>query len=140
MRPVTAQCPQHARHTPPVTEIQAHHVLPQAWQALVPAPPSLPPGAVAGKGPAGNPLWDARTEPWCPTGHRAVHAWIVLLTRDVHARTVMGATETAAVTAAIASVPPKVVEAVSAVRTLTRWAQAGGTFAQLAQAHEWGEA
>lgn len=138
--PAIVACHWHKRHAPAPTEAQAHHVIPQGWQGLMPHPPTLPAGAVAGKGQAGNVLWDARTESWCPTGHRRVHGWLVFLTRNVHLRIGAGATPDVALAAAIAWTHSTEPEHECAVRGITRWLEAGGTVEQLAAASQWGMA
>lgn len=108
-------CVAHRLHAPVNMTVEAHHVVPQAWQyAWQPALMGFP-----GRGDHGM-LWDARTVELCPTGHRNVHALIVAL---MHGRPV-----------------PRRRELAIARLALTRFQEAGGDLQLLRDRRLWGEA
>lgn len=84
-------CEAHKRHSPGNRTVELHHIVPQAWQQFW-QPTSPSEGAVPGRGDSGN-LWDARTTVLCPTGHRNVHWYLVLLMRGMSPRRGGGSAE-----------------------------------------------
>lgn len=78
-------CGSHRYHWPKNQTAEDHHVIPQAWQQLwTPTgrysfENALPVDTV-------KRLWDARTVPLCPTGHRNVHYWMVAMMKSIRAR------------------------------------------------------
>ena len=117
------------RHTPSPLTVEAHHLVPVAWQ-LFWKPQTAPfPGVDAdGRGT----LWDDRTVPVCPTHHRNVHALIVQIMRAVKQDT-------------IPTLPSKATRAHKAEyqiaqEGLQHLLDAGGSLVSLAAAGEWGEA
>lgn len=130
----TAPCDAHRSHHPTPTYQELHHVVPQAWQAF---------WQPKGK----TPLWDRRTVPLCPTGHRNVHFWLVRLMEAVDAPDV--AAQHTAVATAIRRVRVDAKAGGMTIHTsefslsqlaLYRWIDAGGQLAALTSAHLYGEA
>lgn len=108
-------CTLHTTHTPVARTVELHHVIPQAWQRV------WVPGDAK---PDRNGLWDPRTVPICPTGHRNTHYWIVNLMRRVNGEVI-----------------PRVVgnEVATAQLALDRFRAAGGRLIDLIAASEWGQ-
>lgn len=129
-------CEIHKSHTPANLTVEVHHVIPVAWQLTWgPVVPPFPGNDPDGRGE----LWDARTVPLCPTGHRNVHAWI---TRFMHALApgggAAGSTDPAAAYKA-AKGGSGLQQAQWAYQALVRFTAVGGSLQQLVAAGEWGE-
>lgn len=109
-------------------------MIPQAWQALW-----RPTAHAATSG-----LWDPRTVPICPTGHRNVHWWLVRIVRTADRMVVTGSADVPElVAAAVAAAPLNRAhhrEVATARLALERWYAAGGLVRTLGDAGEWGEA
>lgn len=128
-------CELHKAHRPANLTVEFHHVIPVAWQLHTPNPSARPsPGPDQdGRGM----LWDNRGVWICPTGHRNVHHWIVVLMHALNANpdaAIPGAWKTA--------VPAGVkrgTEAQTALLGLQRAASCSVDFAALAAAGEWGQ-
>lgn len=125
-------CSLHKTHEPRNLTVEEHHVIPRAWQRFY--APSLTP-VYAGHY-DGEPLWDARTVPICPTGHRNTHALIVRTMRQV-ATTESEDIGAAAKAAGVAVHTPT---GATALLALERFTAAGGKLLELTAAGELGEA
>jgi hypothetical protein len=128
-------CTIHKMHSPANLTVEWHHVVPVAWQLNTLSPSSRPaPGMdTSGRGM----LWDIRGVWLCPTGHRNVHHWIVLMTRALNANPAGG------IPGALSGILPRfqaTQEAKTAVLGLDRAASCSVDFAALAAAGEWGQA
>jgi hypothetical protein len=127
-------CSLHTSHSPVNLTIEDHHVIPRAWQRFfAPAPdPSnaelLYPGHYGGET-----LWDARTVPICPTGHRNVHAIIVATMKRI-------AREEEEWPLAIYRAARSGKQRDCAQLALERFVAAGGNLFHLTEFGEWGEA
>lgn len=99
-------CEAHKSHRPEPLTSEAHHVIPQAWQnyAL---------GA--------EKLFDKRTVLLCPTGHRNVHTYIVMLMKEQ-------------------PVTKRSKEANIARLALSRWLETGRTLEELRERKLYGQA
>jgi len=153
--PVTAdqRCILHASHGPAApyyTEL--HHVIPQAWQALW--KPEIPRDQ--------SKLWDPRTIPCDPTGHRSVHwllvkfmkAWAVwIMTDDGQELGQSSGTINQHIKREITSIRSELRKNRAAIRksvnsnesywasqAMLRFDEAGGTLKLLTDAHEYGNA
>lgn len=121
-------CALHKSHSPETLTIEYHHVIPVAWQVFYQPPEPWP---FPGYDPR-SPLWDARTMPLCPTGHRNVHYLIAAMMKSPHG---IDPEETRKAIAGHAGHTFDV-----AYEALTRFTEAGGSIATLAAAREWGQA
>lgn len=116
-----AVCMAHKHHEPANETVELHHVIPQAWQHIW-----APPGAALDS----NGLWDPRTAPLCPTGHRNVHFWIVRLMKT-------GLGDPIAMEKVVRS---RTFEFTIAKLGVSRYSAAGGDLVALQKRGEWGEA
>ncbi len=123
----TPPCSLHTSHSPSALTVEQHHVIPQSWQRFW-----VPPGATVS---GSLQLWDARTVPICPTGHRNVHTIIVAAMKYVAALK----QEVSALTAVVNSARPGL-QRDTALLALERFRNAGGMLLDLTAAGEWGEA
>jgi hypothetical protein len=122
-------CSLHVTHSPVNLTVEDHHIIPQAWQKFW-----WPQSPGTGWQKPGD-LWDVRTAPCCPTGHRNVHA---LLVEIMHALASEGTED---IIAAIkASGVRQTTQRAMAVLALERWQAARGHLLDLTGHHEWGEA
>lgn len=126
-------CALHKRHWPSHLTTEFHHVVPVAWQLMW--QPALP-WPFPGRDPDGRgQLWDDRGLLICPTGHRNVHAWIVLLMHAARSEDPAQAIELVRSERAAA----RGIEFETATMALTRWKEGGGELQALVHAGEWGE-
>lgn len=116
---------------------ELHHVIPQAWQnAWL----------------EGEKLFDPRTVPLCPTGHRNVHFWLVALMHALPA-TVLDVNTTASDRSAVMAADDAVhltakregrrvnrKEFACAREALIRWVESGKSLGWLATRKLWGQA
>jgi hypothetical protein len=124
-------CDAHRVHHPRALTVELHHVIPQAWQHF------WTPSADAARRLSAGGLWDPRTVPLCPTGHRNIHALIMKMMRAA-----------ASTPTALAPTPREArhlarargAEADIAELALQRWVDAGGDLRALTSAGLWGEA
>lgn len=131
-------CSLHRGHSPEPTYLEAHHIIPQAWQATW--RPDDP-----GPDPAPSPdhpslfLWDGRTAALCRTGHGNVHYWIVAMmkaARDLRVYDVPRLMHE--VRSKLVGHVPGTEDYALAASALIRFQEAGGDLATLIRAHQWG--
>lgn len=115
-------------HRPQPRTTELHHIIPQAWQEIW-----RPPDAPVRR------LWDPRTTPLCPTGHRNVHWLIVELMKGV-AMEPEELDERTRVAHAIRANFSRVDEFAVARLALERFVEAGGWLSLLISAGQMGQA
>jgi hypothetical protein len=127
------KCEAHKHHDPVNRTIEFHHVIPVAWQLHTTV--STPP--FPGQDPDGRGmLWDNRGVWLCPTGHRNVHYWIVLLMHRI--ATSQDEDPQAALRAVVSRPAPS--ETPIALEALTRFVEeSGGSLINLTSAGQWGQ-
>lgn len=118
--------------------VEAHHLLPVAWQAVW-----TPPGATV-KTTSRGPVWAPETVQLSPTCHRNSHALLVRLMKWMATPPGQAADDDAQrIDAARAALPGPLRrwrEMHVALEAPTRWVNAGGVLSVLLAAHEWGVA
>lgn len=123
------ECVLHKTHNPAHMTIEFHHVIPVAWQQFYQPPEPWP---FPGRDPNGRgELWDDRTIPLCPTGHRNTHFIIVEFMKSPHGNDPAEARR---------NVKHKGSQYDAAYLALTRFAAAGGDIVALVAARQWGQA
>lgn len=133
-------------HRPLPLEVERHHPVPRAWQAIY-TPAKAPfPGQYGGQA-----LWDSRVVMVPPTCHRNVHHWIVLLMHEL-AELIPASSEpndqgqyvdaAAAHVAKVAQIrsEPQAHELDCAKLAPARFLEAGGDLLRLISLRAWGEA
>lgn len=127
-------CQLHTAHAPHAFTSEWHHVIPVAWQLHTPNPSSRP---SPGRDPNGRGmLWDNRGVYICPTGHRNVHHFIVILTHAIVGESI---SIPEAWAKAISAGDKHRSEARCALDGLERAASCSVDFVALAAAGEWGQ-
>lgn len=136
---MTPVCSFHREHDPRPAYLEAHHVIPQAWQAL------WRPATARAAG-----LWDPRTVAVCATGHRNIHFYLMRIVRTFYAilleggGPIQGDCYESALIAGMGDADLPVhghrAEIDCAFLGLQRWYDAGGLVRPLGDAGEWGEA
>lgn len=127
-------CTLHKTHEPANLTVEMHHVIPQAWQHFwVPAGETVSSSTL---------LWDPRTTPICPSGHRNVHH---LLVEIMHGIEIAQAEDTAAILRILEAVEARhhhghKAELETAKLAYQRWVERGGVLLALTASGEWGEA
>jgi hypothetical protein len=117
--PSFAACSLHRVHRPKNLTVDFHHVVPRAWQNFH-----------LGE----DKLFDPRTVPICPTGHRNVHFWIVQFMKANLEEDPLLAKKAVFGNSRLNS------EAKTALLALQRWKEAGLSLNSLRSAGQFGRA
>lgn len=119
------RCQAHGYHQPTPRYLEAHHVIPRAWQAAW-----RPPGETAV-------IWAPHTVLLCRSGHGNVHYWIERMMRQIAMHPTLDPME-ASRTAMAEQHDVGRQEHVIARQGLVDFAAVGGNLAELAAAGVWG--
>lgn len=146
-------CELHKVHKPRSHVQERHHIIPQAWQAFwfpdshtasvervhrFPSDEIGPARIVEGVRIPKPGLWHPDTITLCPTGHRNVHWWLVVLMRELSTQTSADVAQAARAVREvhIGRQPPEVA---LAIEGMALFRDAGGDLLALTRAKLWGQ-